>query len=181
MIEDNIITVIHILLFYAIALSPFIHDINYKRLILILILFISAHFLTKYGKCGVINAENYVRGDDIHNGFFFKLIKPVICYKRNPFYNYFYILLIYIFILYYQIREGGGHMNLLIDVKDIIMELYEKYYKSKQSDPVLQQGGTRLFSNSDEIKKEGLLRSSNGEITHNDVKIEELNFNSFTL
>ena len=133
MIGENIIIIMHIILFYGIALSPFINDINYKRLILFFLIFISAHFLTKYGKCGIINAEHYIRGDDIHNGFFFKLIKPIICYKRNLFYNYFYIILIYIFILYYQIREAGGNMNLFIDLRDIIVEIYQKYYKSKNT------------------------------------------------
>jgi hypothetical protein len=130
MIIDNIITIIHIIFFYAIAFSPLYKNIEYKKLILIILIFLVIHFLMKYGKCGLINLENYIRGDDIHNGYLFKLIKPVICYKRNIFYKYFFIILIYIFILYYQIRESGSNMNLILEFRDIVLELYKKYKKN---------------------------------------------------
>jgi len=129
MLTDDIIVILHIIFMYSIILSPLIDNVEYKRLILFLLIFISFHFLTKYGKCGLINLEHAIRKDDIHNGVVFKLIKPVICYKRNPFYNYFYLILIYIFILYCQIREAGRGLNIFMDLKKIFTELYIKYTK----------------------------------------------------
>jgi len=124
MISDNIILLLHITLLYAIALSPFIKDYEYKKLILILLIFLCGQYLTNYGKCGLINIERFFLKDKFKQGFVFRLIKPVICYKRNIFYqHYFELVLIYILVLYIQIRNAGHDLNIFRDIKLV----YDKY------------------------------------------------------
>lgn len=130
MMSNNIILLLHIIFFYAIATSPFNNDYTFKKIILILLLFFCAQWMSEYGKCGLINIEKYFLKDKFKTGVVYRLVKPVICYKMNIFYkNYFEIILIYIFILYVQLIEGGYDLNLFSDVKkayEMIVSLRKK-------------------------------------------------------
>jgi len=118
MMSDNIILLLHISLLYAIALSPFIKDYEYKKIILILLIFLCSQYLTNYGKCGLINIEKFFLKEKFKKGFVFRLIKPIICYKRNIFYqHYFELVLIYILVLYIQIHNAGYDLNIIEDIR----------------------------------------------------------------
>jgi hypothetical protein len=106
MISDILISLLHTCLILFIGSSPFVSDDFVKIISFILLIFIVLHFITKYGKCGFVNIERYFLGKDFRKGFLFRLVKPIISYKNNFFYeNLFWLMLIYIFILYYQINE----------------------------------------------------------------------------
>jgi hypothetical protein len=107
MLSDDIILICHIVLFCGIVFSPLIHECQYKKIILVLILFMIIQFVTKYGKCGLINIEKYFLKDKFKEGFVYRLIKPIICYKINPFGGkYFILLLIYVLILVFQLYKA---------------------------------------------------------------------------
>jgi hypothetical protein len=123
MLSNDIILFFHIILFYILALSPLVTDCYLKKLILIIIVFLLFQYLLKYGKCGIINIERFFLKEKFKEGFFFKLIKPVICYKRNIIYkNYFMLIIIYILILFSQLKIAGCSFN-------FYNELKEMYYK----------------------------------------------------
>ena len=108
-------------------MSPFIDDCFIKQLILLLLIFITIHYLTKYGKCGLINIERFFLGDNFKNGIVYKLIKPVISYKNNIFYEYFFwLIIIYIFILVHQIRQSCNLDNYKLLLQDIKSFIYKK-------------------------------------------------------
>ena len=120
MISDDIILLCHIIFFYCIATSPFNNDYALKKIILILLLFFCAQWMSNYGKCGLINIEKYFLKDKFKTGFVYRLIKPVICYKTNIFYkHYFEIVLIYIFVLYVQLTEAGYDLNVFSDIQKV--------------------------------------------------------------
>jgi hypothetical protein len=74
--------------------------------------------MSKYGKCGIINIERAFLKEHFREGFFFKLIKPVISYKNNIFYyNLFYMLIIYCIILSIQINDSNCISNIINDIK----------------------------------------------------------------
>jgi hypothetical protein len=102
-----IINILHLILFCILFISPFINDCAIKLNSIIILVFISVHFITKYGKCGIINCERFFLKENFKDGFFFKLIKPVISYKNNIFYEKFFnIIILYIIILMIQVYEG---------------------------------------------------------------------------
>ena len=131
MISDNIILLLHIIFFYVIATSPFNNDYSFKKIILILLLFFCAQWMSEYGKCGLINIEKYFLKDKFKNGFVYRLVKPVICYKINIFYKYYFgLILIYIFILYVQLLEAGYDLNFFTDLKkayEMVISIKNKY------------------------------------------------------
>lgn len=113
MLSDYIIMICHTILFCGIVLSPLINECKYKKITLILILFIILQFVTKYGKCGLINIEKYFLKDKFKEGFVYRLIKPIICYKINPFGGkYFNLLLIYVLILVIQLYKAKCGFNI---------------------------------------------------------------------
>jgi hypothetical protein len=98
-----IISFLHIIFYIGLVISPFINNYKYKTISYVIITFILAHFITRNGKCGIISIERFFLKDNFKEGFFYKLIKPIICYKINPIYNYYFIYIIYFLILYYQL------------------------------------------------------------------------------
>ena len=127
-LSDYIILLLHIIIFYFLALSPVIDDCRIKFISLILIAFITVQLLTKYGKCGLINIEKYFLKEKFKNGFVFRLIKPIICYKKNVIYkHYFLVMLIYILVLYIQVKNANCEFNVFND----IYKIYEYYLKKK--------------------------------------------------
>ena len=113
--NNTIIDTIHIILIITVLLSPLLKSSLIKELVLILLVFISIHYITKYGKCGLINIERYFLGENFKNGIVYRLIKPVISYKNNIFYEkFFWLIIIYIVILYYQlIKNKKSLLNLI--------------------------------------------------------------------
>jgi hypothetical protein len=121
---DQIVLLLHIIFFYAVAISPLINDIRFKKCIYILLCFICLQFIIKYGKCGLINCERLILKDKFREGFLFKLIRPVISYKINPFYSqYFKLLLIYILILYVQLDKMGHRFNFYNEINESFANL----------------------------------------------------------
>ena len=113
MISNDIILFCHILLFYILALSPLITNCYFKKLILIIIIFLCIQYVSKYGKCGIINIEKFFLKDNFKQGFCYRLIKPVICYKQNIIYkHYFYLIIIYMIVLYIQLEKAGCSFNI---------------------------------------------------------------------
>jgi hypothetical protein len=96
----------HILYGFLLLVSPFIDDCQYKVFSLIFISFMTLHFITKYGKCGLINIEMLLLKDKYREGILFNTIRPVISYKHNIFYKkMFWLFFVYIAILIYQIKN----------------------------------------------------------------------------
>jgi hypothetical protein len=88
--------------------SPFINECAIILNAFILIFFIFFHFVFKYGNCGIINIERFFLQENFKDGFFYKLIKPVISYKNNIFYYKFLnIIILYLIILAIQIYNNN--------------------------------------------------------------------------
>lgn len=104
----TIINILHFLFYFLVLISPFIDDCVVKINVYIMLLFILFHFISKYGKCGIINIERFFLKENFKNGFFYNLIKPVIDYRKNIFFDkLFHLLIIYIFILTFQIYKNN--------------------------------------------------------------------------
>lgn len=130
MISNDIILLIHVALFYFFSLSIFIDDCDIKKFSFVLLVFIMGQYLSEYGKCGLINIERYFLGKDFKNGFVYRLIKPVICYKTSPIYErYFWIQLVYIGILFIQLKNKNCSLNIIKDVADAMTELVKMIKK----------------------------------------------------
>ena len=127
--NSEIINILHIIFIFIIFMSPFIDDCFIKQLILLLLIFITIHYLTKYGKCGLINIEMFFLKDTFRNGILFKTIKPIISYKNNIFYDNYgtFILFIYMIILIQQIYN-----NKLMCEKEFI-NIYNQFYNLYKS------------------------------------------------
>ena len=129
MFINNIITLIHITILYGIIISPLVNDYYYKKLILIFLIFLCFQFLSKYGKCGLINMEKYFLKDNFKNGIVYRIIKPIICYKINPFYKYYFeIILLYIFILFMQLYTNGHDLNIFNEFKLVYNSLKQRVF-----------------------------------------------------
>ena len=115
-----IINILHLSLFFILLISPFINECAIKLNSIIILIFISVHFITKYGKCGIINCERFFLKENFKDGFFFKLIKPVISYKNNIFYaKFFNIIILYIIILMIQVYEGKCIPQIINDISSL--------------------------------------------------------------
>jgi len=129
MLSDDIILLFHTILFYIFALSPLITDCYIKKLILILMMFLSLQYVSKYGKCGLINIERFViekvlEKKNFKEGFVYRLIKPLICYKQNIIYkNSFSLIIVYMVILYIQLERAGCDLNIFEDFKKIYQDM----------------------------------------------------------
>jgi hypothetical protein len=89
------------------ALSPLISDYEIKKIILFMMIFLVLQCITKYGKCCLINIEKFFLKEKFKEGFIYRLIKPIICYKQNIIYkNYFKLIIIYILVLYIQLKNA---------------------------------------------------------------------------
>jgi hypothetical protein len=120
MISDDLILLCHIMLFYSLALSPLITDCYLKKINLILIMFLCIQYVTKYGKCGLINIERFFLKENFKQGFVYRLVKPVVCYKQNAVYkNYFKLIIIYMLVLYLQLEKAGCNLNIFEDFKNM--------------------------------------------------------------
>lgn len=115
MFSDYIILICHIILFCWIVFSPFANNCLYKKAALIFILFLIVQFISKYGKCGLINIEKFFLKDKFKEGFIYRLIKPIISYKINPFGGkYFNLILVYVIILIIQLYKAKCTMSLFV-------------------------------------------------------------------
>lgn len=129
---NKLINIIHIIFILYLLSSLFIDNYINKLYCLILIIFIFVHYLTKYGKCGIINIERYFLGKKFKNGIAYKLIKPIISYKNNIFYENggMYVLLFYIFSLFIQMYINKNKCyDEYIFIKTILLEKYNILFK----------------------------------------------------
>lgn len=105
---EYIIKTLHLLFYLLIALSPFINNCELKINICVILLFLLFQFTTKYGKCGIINIERFFLKENYKKGFCYNLIKPVIDYRKNIFFDKLYhLIIIYILILSIQIYQNN--------------------------------------------------------------------------
>ena len=126
---QQIINYLHLFLLICLMISPFVDDCGLKMNAFILITFIILHFITKYGKCGIINIEKFFLKDDFKNGFFYNLIKPVISYKNNIFYdNLFDLVILYAIILFIQIYNKNC-IQLIYNEFNIIFDKLKFIFK----------------------------------------------------
>jgi hypothetical protein len=125
---QTIIYYLQLFLFIFLLISPFVDECAVKLNAFIFINFIIFHFITKYGKCGIINIERFFLEQNFKNGFFYKLIKPVIGYKENIFYDkLFYMLVIYSIVLLIQIYNQKCFKKMY----NVIIEIYNKFWYKK--------------------------------------------------
>ena len=110
---DYIIKTLHLLFYFLILISPFINDCALKMNVFIILIFIMFHFVSKYGKCGIINIERLFLKEQFKNGFFYKLIKPVIDYRKNIFFEKLYhLIIVYVLVLGIQIYQENCVLNI---------------------------------------------------------------------
>ena len=103
---STLIKTLHIIYGFLLLVSPLIDDCEIKGLALIFISFMILHYLTKYGKCGLISIERYFLKEKFREGILFKTIRPVISHKNNIFYEkLFWLFFVYAVILFYQIKN----------------------------------------------------------------------------
>jgi hypothetical protein len=96
---------LHLILVISLAMSIFITNTQFKILCITLLIFMLFHYITNYGKCGLTQLEYLIMGEKYQEGFLYRLIKPVITIPEQYFdKNIFYIHIIYIIILFYQIN-----------------------------------------------------------------------------
>lgn len=96
---------LHLLLIGSLAISIFIPNIQFKIFCLTLLVFMLFHYITNYGKCGLTQLEYLFMGEKYKEGFLYRLIKPVITIPEEYFNkHFFYVHIIYIIILFYQIN-----------------------------------------------------------------------------
>ena len=127
---NNIINYFHLILLIFLITSPFIEEYTLKINAFMIITFILFHFILKYGKCGIINIEKFFLKENFKNGFFYRLIKPVISYKNNIFYDkLFYIIVLYYIILFIQIYNSNCiviiYKNVILHYNSLVL-----YYKT---------------------------------------------------
>ena len=105
MLSVCLIKLLHLALVISLALSVFIPNCLFKEIALVLLVFIFLQYIFNYGKCGLTELEYMVLGEDhYHEGFIYRLVKPVINVPEKYFYNgLFYVHIAWIAILAYQI------------------------------------------------------------------------------
>jgi len=123
---EYIIKTLHLLFYVLIALSPFINNCEIKINTCIILLFLLFHFTTKYGKCGIINIERFFLKENYKKGFCYNLIKPVIDYRKNIFFDKLYhLIIIYILILSIQIYQN----NCINIIYENFVKIKNRFYK----------------------------------------------------
>lgn len=127
MLSDHFISIFHIIVFYGLAFSIFANDCDYKRLCFFILCFLFLQYFFKYGKCGIINIERYFLGENFKSGFFYRLIKPIICYKINPMATrYLWITFVYICILFWQLKHMKCDLNIFNIYRDLFNQTFNK-------------------------------------------------------
>jgi hypothetical protein len=116
-----LIKLFHILFVVSCLFAPIVEDCEFKLLMFILITFTLVHYILKHGKCGLINIERFFLGDDFKNGILYRLIKPIISYKNNIFYEKLMFLHIAIIcVLFYQLYNSNCFKLNKINLSDYI-------------------------------------------------------------
>lgn len=99
-----IIWIIHFFLVISIIIAPFVHIIDYKKGILILLTFLLFQYLTGYEKCGLTQLEYFLMGENYKEGFLYRIINPIIKIPENYFNDWLYLIhIIYVLILIKQV------------------------------------------------------------------------------
>lgn len=101
----EIIRILHITIIIFVILSVFVKICWWKKLALLLLLFMAFQYITGYETCGLTVLEYKILGQEKHQqGFLYRTINPFIKTPEKYFNNYYWILhLIWILILSYQI------------------------------------------------------------------------------
>jgi hypothetical protein len=102
---DKIINLLHWCLIIYNVSAIFINNYQHKKNALILLIFIFIQFMVNQGKCGLTELEYLVKREKYKDGFFYRLIKPVITLPESYFNDLYYIIhLSLILILIYQLK-----------------------------------------------------------------------------
>jgi hypothetical protein len=103
---SNIIFLLHLILFIFLCSSIFIPSNKCKYYALIILLFVLGHYITNNGKCAITEIEYYIKGVNYKEGFFYRLINPVI--TVSPVYidnQYYFLHILLILILCFQLKN----------------------------------------------------------------------------
>lgn len=102
----QIIHIIHIIIIIILGISPFIPNKKIKECSFTFLIFLLFQYLTKYKRCGLTSLEYMIIGKKYEKGFMYRLITPIITIPESYFNEYiFYIHILYIIILYNQIKN----------------------------------------------------------------------------
>jgi hypothetical protein len=102
---DKIINLLHWCLIIYIISAIFVNNPEYKKNALVLLIFIFVQFMFNQGKCGLTELEYLFKREKYKDGFFYRLIKPVITLPESYFNDLYYIIhLSLIFILLHQLK-----------------------------------------------------------------------------
>ena len=101
----QIIQLLHIILIFSIISSVFINNIELKKFILSILILLFIQYVTNYGRCGLTEIEYMILREKYKEGFIYRLVKPIINISEEYVeYNIIILHIIWMFILYFQIK-----------------------------------------------------------------------------
>lgn len=84
--------------------SILIPDYEIKKISLIILLFTFVQYITTYAKCGLLELDDFVKQNPDKPNFLYQILLPLLKAPNNYFdKKYFWIHLIFIFVIAYQI------------------------------------------------------------------------------
>ena len=99
------IQVIHLLLILICLFSVIIPFQNIKIYSLTFLIFLLFHYTTNFNKCGLTELEYLFSNKKYEEGFIYRIVKPILSIPEDYFNYYLYLIhIIWIIILFYQIR-----------------------------------------------------------------------------
>jgi hypothetical protein len=103
-----VIYILHLILVIFLLLSIIIKDNAYKHLALLILIFLLFHYVTNNNMCLLTELEYYFKKEKYHEGFLYRLIKPVLTTPEEYVNKYIYIIhLLWILILFFQLKNDN--------------------------------------------------------------------------
>lgn len=87
----NIIWIIHILIILFVIITPFTNNINLLHYHFIFVPFIILRWIFNYDKCNITMIEQKLRRCKKHEGFIYKIIKPIYNKPKEQLIIYIYM------------------------------------------------------------------------------------------
>lgn len=111
----NLIKIIHTLIVLSVCVSPFIDNIILKKFVFVFLLYLLFQYISGYERCGLTELEYLVMGEEYQQGFMYRIINPLIKVPEKYFDKYIFVIhIIYIFILYSQLKNLNFDFKMLI-------------------------------------------------------------------
>lgn len=109
MISVHIIRLFHFLLVFGLAISIFVNNCYYKKLAIILLIFLLVKYVIGYEQCGLTMLEYMYLGEkNYKSGFIYRLVNPIVKVPENYFNNGLLIIhIMWIAILVWQLDDYG--------------------------------------------------------------------------